>query len=664
MNTVKLRVGLVILVLLTLSSTLIVSAQTGLGALSITLMETDDFPTVDVYLSVNDLDGNPASGLEPGAFTLKENDVPIPNFDLETTEHPMLIGVVIDSAISFNTWEDGASRVDHAKEASMQLVAPKHKRLEPEDEVAVFAFQNGTPQRLQDFSYDHNLVIDQGIREVSTEGNRYTALFDIVRQAIEETATRKGARRRALLVFSDGIDETSASDVDAVIKTAQEAHLLIYTVGMGGRMAPDSERSSFLRRLADETDGQYMWYRPGRQGEEEEMEGFLDQIAAQRAGYLLSYTSKQYQGEPQIYLTAQHGSTSVEDTAAFEVPPQPPRITIDNLDNGEVVIGTVTIQPAISRAQRDIDRVEYYLDEDLVHTSRAAPWTFEWNAEEYADSHTDATRHTLKAVVCDIGDQCNETTMTLGARLPAPTPTPSPVPTSASTSNTMVMGIAIGSLVIALGALVTMIIFIQRGDIKSVGGVVSEVRRRTQVWRRRTGIFSGEEPEAQTAKLTVISDNSQGEIFPLQDSVIYLGREEDRADIALYWDHHVSGRHAKISQEGDQFYIWDMNSTNGTWVNEERVRRSLSEGLELEEARALYNGDIIRLGPNVKLRFNAATEEEKKEDEGNDTPSAAGSHEDDSQAEGVPTQVLSESNRGHSPSKDGRGQKTQVTPRE
>jgi VWFA-related protein len=641
---------------LVLSNMLAISAQTGLGSVSITLMETEDFPTVDVYLSVNDLDGNPVSGLEPGDFTLKENDVPIPNSDLETTEHPMLIGIVIDSAVSFNTWEGGAPRVDQAKEAAMQLVAPKHGRLKPEDEIAVFAFQNGAPARLHDFSYDHNKVIDQGIRKVSTDGNQYTALFDIVRQAIEETSAREGARRRTLLVFSDGVDETSAADVDAVIETAQQAHLLIYTVGMGTRLAPDSEKSAFLRRLANETGGQYMWYRPGREEEEKELQDFLDQLAAQRAGYILSYTSKQYQGTPEVHLTAQEGGTSVEDTANFEVPPQPPHVSIDNLDNGEVVVGSVTIQPAISRAQRDIDRVEYYLDDELIHTSRAAPWTFEWETNEYAESHTDATRHALRVVVCDIGDQCNETSLTLGARLPAPTPTPAPIPSSTSTDNRMVMGIAIGSLIIALGALVTMITFIQRGNIKSVGGVVSEVRRRTQVWRSRTGIFSDEESEAQTAKLTVISDNSQGEIFPLQDSVIYLGREEDRADIAIYWDRHVSGRHAKISQEGDQFYIWDMNSTNGTWVNEERVRRSLSEGLELEEAHALYNGDVIRLGPNVKLRFNAATGEEPQ--------SVSDADDDISQEEGTPTKVLPESNQGHSPPNDGRGQETQITPRQ
>jgi hypothetical protein len=572
---------------------------------------------VDVYLSVTDLDGNPVTDLERADFSLQENDVAIPDFDVGQVEHPLLIGIVIDSAVSFQTWEGGAPRVEQAKEASRWLVGPEHERLGLDDEAAIFAFQDGQPVRLVDFTYDHQLAVDQGISPVSAQGNQYTALFDILRQAIRETSTRPEARRRVLLVFSDGVDRTSGVEVDRVIEEAVDAHLLIYTVGLGPGLAPDRPGSAFLRRLADETGGQYTWYRPGRADEEEVLKAFLDNLVAQRAGYRVSYMSKQYTGSPEIQVFVQEGGARADDSATYDVPPLAPVVTVDDLSSGQVLVGTQAIQPSIARAQREIDRVEYYLDDALVHTARAAPWAFTWDTAEHASSATEAERHTLRVVVCDIGDQCGETSLTLGTRLPLPTPTPSPIsiptpqppvvvqvtPTPTRWDTTIQPAISIGAFIVALGALVALLIFMRRGGVRTAGDLVAEVRRRTRVFRKRTGIFGAVESFPQ---LTVISDSSHGQQFDLEESAVFLGREEDRADIVFYWDQYVSGRHAKISQEGTQFFIWDMNSANGTWVNEERVPRSLSEGLELTEAFPLHDGDTIRLGPHLKVRFDRA----------------------------------------------------------
>lgn len=144
-------------------------------------------------------------------------------------------------------------------------------------------------------------------------------------------------------------------------------------------------------------------------------------------------------------------------------------------------------------------------------------------------------------------------------------------------------------------------------------GLLAEVRRRTRVWRQRTGIFGGEPAARQSmATLTIVSDIFEDKQFNLEESVIFLGREQERADVVFYWDEYISRRHAKIAQEGAQFYIWDLNSANGTWVNEQRIPRSLSEGVELTEAVPLRDDDVIRLGPDLRLCFNLANKEEQK----------------------------------------------------
>ena len=54
----------------------------------------------------------------------------------------------------------------------------------------------------------------------------------------------------------------------------------------------------------------------------------------------------------------------------------------------------------------------------------------------------------------------------------------------------------------------------------------------------------------------------------------------------------VSNRHARIELRGDAYWLLDLNSTNGTFIN----------GLPITEAQ-LRDGDLIRLGENVQLRF-------------------------------------------------------------
>jgi pSer/pThr/pTyr-binding forkhead associated (FHA) protein len=56
----------------------------------------------------------------------------------------------------------------------------------------------------------------------------------------------------------------------------------------------------------------------------------------------------------------------------------------------------------------------------------------------------------------------------------------------------------------------------------------------------------------------------------------------------------VSRRHFRLSRQGDQFYVEDLNSVNGTVVNGQRVPS--------HNLHPLRNGDVIALG-KMELRF-------------------------------------------------------------
>jgi predicted ester cyclase len=72
-----------------------------------------------------------------------------------------------------------------------------------------------------------------------------------------------------------------------------------------------------------------------------------------------------------------------------------------------------------------------------------------------------------------------------------------------------------------------------------------------------------------------------------------IGREAGK-DIFID-DAGVSRSHARLTQEGNDYFIEDMGSTNGTYVNDGQIRAKYQ----------LQSGDSIRLGGNVVLDYQA-----------------------------------------------------------
>lgn len=89
--------------------------------------------------------------------------------------------------------------------------------------------------------------------------------------------------------------------------------------------------------------------------------------------------------------------------------------------------------------------------------------------------------------------------------------------------------------------------------------------------------------------LTYRTDETSGEI-PLNDGKITFGRS-DEADYR-FGDEGLSRVHATIFREGDNVWVTDENSTNGSFVNGERVKPN---------GTILFNGDKIKIGHYTTL---------------------------------------------------------------
>ena len=79
--------------------------------------------------------------------------------------------------------------------------------------------------------------------------------------------------------------------------------------------------------------------------------------------------------------------------------------------------------------------------------------------------------------------------------------------------------------------------------------------------------------------------------YALGEHVVLIGRGED-CPVQIQ-DNSVSRRHARIEQGPDGYYVYDLRSTNGTFVNDKPVATA-----------QLQDGDYLRVG-NCIYRFLA-----------------------------------------------------------
>src|SRR2546428_4645319 len=98
--------------------------------------------------------------------------------------------------------------------------------------------------------------------------------------------------------------------------------------------------------------------------------------------------------------------------------------------------------------------------------------------------------------------------------------------------------------------------------------------------------------------LTILTGSKAGAQVPLEDRPATFGRGPDRTLVFRPEEIVVSAEHAAIELRGGRWVLRDVGSTNGTFVNGERVRE-----------RVLEDGDVIQFGaggPAGRFEMEAA----------------------------------------------------------
>ncbi len=225
---------------------------------------TSQVQLVEVYATVTDERGQPVTGLHQGDFEIHEDGTLQHVSVFVADEFPLTVVLGMD-----RSWSMAGNPLRLAKAASKAFL----RALKPNDRSMILAI-SAEADIVAPLSTDRFSQIRavEALDPWST-----TALYDSIILALDHLEPESG--RRALVIFSDGVDRYSKASAAQVSERARRSDALIYPIALGKTGPP------FLAELATLSGGRSFLLRDPRQ-----LEITLTAIARElRYQYLLGY---------------------------------------------------------------------------------------------------------------------------------------------------------------------------------------------------------------------------------------------------------------------------------------------------------------------------------------------------------------------------------------
>lgn len=229
---------------------------------------------ISFNVSVTDKSGRHVSGLPQSAFTIFDDKSPQEISFFGEDDSPVSVGVVFDLTASMT-----GGKVKRAREALARFMETSHK----DDEYYLIALQGGEASLSLDKTRDSEAVT-AALTGVTPRGS--TAVYDGCYLALNKVLGGTYPRR-AILLISDGRDNSSRHTLDELRRMVKESDVVIYTIGIPDE---DSEHARMygehiLEDLADISGGKF--FQPYSS---EEMSSAFERIALElRRQYAIGY---------------------------------------------------------------------------------------------------------------------------------------------------------------------------------------------------------------------------------------------------------------------------------------------------------------------------------------------------------------------------------------
>ena len=233
------------------SAPLITQNQQNGIVLQITQVDTSQFPLIKVYISIRTAQGEPLP-INPAKLVLKENGVPINSQTIQGTEtvNSLTSFLLFDISGSMNF----AGKLDAAKAAAKDYIA----QLRTQDKTGIITFNTRTTV-VSDIS-SNSSALSKAVDTIQASGD--TAMYDALLKAVNILNPLPG--RKAIIVLTDGMDNSSTSTPENVLSSIGYTGLSISTIGLGiapsGETQPDKLKGldqPTLQMMAQKAGGSY-----------------------------------------------------------------------------------------------------------------------------------------------------------------------------------------------------------------------------------------------------------------------------------------------------------------------------------------------------------------------------------------------------------------------
>lgn len=193
---------------------------------------------VVMTVTVQKVSGAYVSSLERDNFSIREDGVPQPIALFSSDDVPVDVALVLDTSASV------AEDIPLACQAALTLA----RGLKAEDRVAVFTFSDRA--RLAQTFTDNRSDVERALSTVhAASTTAYYDAMNVVLQSFAAMPTTDEARRRAIVVLSDGEDTSSLSSYEDVLERARRLNVAVYTISLRG--APVANHSAVARQTTE-----------------------------------------------------------------------------------------------------------------------------------------------------------------------------------------------------------------------------------------------------------------------------------------------------------------------------------------------------------------------------------------------------------------------------
>ena len=557
----------------------------------------DQFPTIRLFLTITDQQGAHIPGLEAQDLTVLEDGQTLPVAELqEVTLGTRQIFALNTTRGMRGRDAAGMTRFDYLRQALLQWWA--------ETPAATYGVDDLTLLTVEGDWVTHQPMAAQLASALSQLEPSYTdepVGSRLLMRALDYAAdpSPMPGMSTHLIFFTPILRGEDDLPLATVISRARAAGTIIYPVLVGPEEVLELPEVENLQRLAQETGGSMLYFRPG-----DDLRPLARRVLSQRSLYQLTYRSRANRSGDhtlQVQLSRQ-GEESLSNRRTFRLQISPPqviflqprdRITRQSNDPAlaleELPPTSATFHVLIAFPDgypRPILRSQLLVDGQVVDANREPPFDqFTWDLSQILLTGS----HRLQVQVQDsLGLE--------GASMEIPITVEVVPPPSGLTALRPALGtlVTVAAGVILLSVVLTIVVSQSRRRAAAAASPASLQGRGAQGPRRaQLGLSRG--PQRPEAFLEPLQPGVPAITLSGQD--MDLGRDPSRAAYPLS-DPSVDGLHARLVRHANGTYVLrDLGSRAGTWVNHQRVE---------SHGRALQEGDLIHLG-RLAFRFRLPT---------------------------------------------------------